>query len=162
MTPADPLAQLRDIHLPEPVSAWPPGPGWWLVTAVILILLGWATWWLLRHHRRNAWRRQAQRELEQAFSDWRDHGSDSGYQHQLSAILKRAAISQAPSGEVAGLTGERWNEYLDAHWKTPPERGFAALEFADRLYRPESNGSGVQELHELGIRWLRQLRGQTC
>ena len=27
----DPLAGLRGYHLPEAVSWWPPGPGWWLL-----------------------------------------------------------------------------------------------------------------------------------
>ncbi len=33
------LADLRDIHLPEPVSAWPPGPAYYALTALLIILI---------------------------------------------------------------------------------------------------------------------------
>ena len=33
------LAQLADIHLPEPVSYWPPAIGWWILAAIFLVLL---------------------------------------------------------------------------------------------------------------------------
>ena len=36
---ADPLAQLRDIHLPGPVESWPPAIGWWILLAIILLLV---------------------------------------------------------------------------------------------------------------------------
>ena len=39
MNTPDPLAQLRDIHLPEPVSWWPPALGWWLVAMTVMTLL---------------------------------------------------------------------------------------------------------------------------
>ena len=32
--PTDPLAELRDIHLPPEIGWWPPAYGWWiLITA---------------------------------------------------------------------------------------------------------------------------------
>ena len=30
----DPLSELRDIHLPDPVSWWPPAPGWWIAVGI--------------------------------------------------------------------------------------------------------------------------------
>ena len=40
---ANPLDQLRDIHLPEPISWWPLAPGWWLLIIIALALMVWAT-----------------------------------------------------------------------------------------------------------------------
>lgn len=33
------LPELRDIHLPEGVSAFPPASGWWVILGGILLLL---------------------------------------------------------------------------------------------------------------------------
>jgi hypothetical protein len=32
----DPLAALRDIHLPEAVSFWPLAPGWWIALGIMV------------------------------------------------------------------------------------------------------------------------------
>ena len=36
---ADPLAQLRGLHLPAAIGPWPPAPGWWMPAAVVVMLL---------------------------------------------------------------------------------------------------------------------------
>ena len=50
---ADPLAELRDIHLPEAVGYWPLAPGWWLLLVSALVLAGLIVW-TVRRYRRNA------------------------------------------------------------------------------------------------------------
>jgi hypothetical protein len=55
------LAGLRDYHVPEAVSWWPPAPGWWLLAGLMLVLLG-AGWW---YYQRSALRRLALGELRQ-------------------------------------------------------------------------------------------------
>ena len=157
----DPLAQLRDIHLPEPVSAWPPGPGWWLLAALLLALLGSLVWWLVKRHRGNAWRRQACCELDRALEDWQLHGDDCRFLQELSEILKCVAM-RTSSRDVAALSGARWNQYLDERWQSAPARGFTALDFGEAVYRPSASGADVEELHGLGQRWLRQFREAAC
>ena len=49
----DPLAQLRDIHLPDTVSDWPPGPGWWVLALVLLLFGAALVIWAVRRYRKN-------------------------------------------------------------------------------------------------------------
>lgn len=60
---ADPLAQLRDIQLPEAISWWPLAPGWWILIMFAASFLGWTVFRLLKHHRSNLYRRQAIKKI---------------------------------------------------------------------------------------------------
>ncbi len=60
---ADPLAQLRDIQLPEAISWWPLAPGWWILIMFAASFLGLTVFRLLKHHRSNLYRRQAIKNL---------------------------------------------------------------------------------------------------
>lgn len=63
--PQDPLSQLRDIHLPEPVSWWPPAPGWWILAVIILATLFFTVRWLVKHRANNCYRREAIQQLNE-------------------------------------------------------------------------------------------------
>jgi ABC-type nickel/cobalt efflux system permease component RcnA len=156
MTPTDPLEQLRDIHAPSVVSAWPPGPGWWLLAGAALLITSVTGWWLWRRYQRNAWRRQAILELQEARKHWLDSGEDDTFLYRLSEILKRAAMQRGTSGNTAGLHGDAWNQFLDAQWRRPPARGFTAIGFAQQIYRPAPAEPAIDELHHLGELWLRE------
>ena len=101
------LSQLRDIHLPAPVSWWPPAPGWWLLPALLLISAALAYVFYVRR-RRNRWRRGALAELAQL----RD-AAPQRVLRDLSVLLRRVAISRFPQPEVAALTGDDWLGFLD-------------------------------------------------
>jgi len=111
----DPLAGLRDYHLPELPSWWPPGPGWWVLLAILLLGVTAGAWWYRRHRSRQAATRQALHEL----SDLRERASREGQSaaclRQLSRLLRRYAMSRYPHHEVAALTGEPWLRFLDRH-----------------------------------------------
>ena len=49
MQEQDPLAQLRDIHLPEAISVWPPAPGWWVLFIGIIALLATLAYYWRNH-----------------------------------------------------------------------------------------------------------------
>ena len=104
---------LRDLHLPEAIGWWPLAPGWWLLIALAvfgllhLVQRAWLRW------RANRPRRIALRELRKLHSDYR-HGMDAiSLSKQLSQLLRRAMLAYASRDEVAGLTGQRWLEWLD-------------------------------------------------
>jgi hypothetical protein len=104
---------LRDIHLPAPIGWWPPAPGWWVLLALLLglaLLLLWL--WKKRRARRQAdWFRLAEAELGRLQARHRD--DPLSLLRELSVLLRRVAISRYGRGEVAGLTGAAWLDFLD-------------------------------------------------
>ena len=56
---ADPLAQLRDIHLPADISWWALAPGWWALIIMLGLMVGWAISKAFKRYRANLYRRQA-------------------------------------------------------------------------------------------------------
>jgi len=115
---------LRDIHLPEAVSWWPPAPGWWMLPLLIalLLLIGWSLKKLL--HRRKQ-QRMLKVSISETFNTIRSDFTESGDQVKLigdlSTLLRRIAISLYPRADVAALTGQLWLEFLD---RTGGERDF--------------------------------------
>ncbi len=87
---ADPLAQLRDIHLPEAISWWPPALGWWLLLATLLLLILLA-WLSVRHYQRGAIKRAALHELAQLAHRYPDQ--PQRLLQQLSQLLRRVALA---------------------------------------------------------------------
>ncbi len=109
----DPLAALKDIHLPEIIGWWPPATGWWLLLLLVLVVVLLLLVSVRKRWQRLAPYRAATREFERISKDYLRHRDTTELSQQLSILLRRIAISIMPRKEVAGLTGELWLEYLD-------------------------------------------------
>jgi hypothetical protein len=150
--PAD-LSNLHDIVLPAPVSFWPPAPGWWILGATLiaaaLILLAKT----LARYRRNAYRRQALRELD-AIGPARDAVAAQ----RISAVLKRAALAAFPRRDVARLSGAPWLAFLDQTGRTDAFSGGPAHMLSALALGavPTADGDAILESAK---RWIRRHRG---
>ncbi len=106
--PPDPLAQLREVHLPPPVAFWPPAPGWWILAGLGLLLGGLLLRSAWRWWKRGAPRRAALAELKALSTQ------NLSAQEQLQAtsqLLRRLARLQGAGAEA--LSGAAWLQYLD-------------------------------------------------
>jgi hypothetical protein len=65
MNPGDPLAELRDIHLPQGVSPWPLAPGWWLLIILTCAVVAGLVVVCSKQYRARLYRRQAMAQLQQ-------------------------------------------------------------------------------------------------
>jgi len=143
---------LRDIHLPEPISWWPPAPGWWILLIVVptlAFLLAWLWRWL----RRKTPRKLALQELESIVQGGQDAQEKV---RRIAILLRRTALSVYPREEVAGLAGEAWLAFLDGPLQ---DKGFSAG--AGRLlieapYRREAQAD-VEGLAGLCRAWIKSL-----
>lgn len=165
MNPAtDPLAQLRDIHLPDTVGIWPPAPGWWIL-AILFIAAAVFAWHFCRSRRKaSAYRRDASALLQQHWSDFVREGNVRSYLQNLQVALRRIALSFDPSS--AALTGDDWLAFLDRSSPVKHPNKQAPQRFQSELgqillteaYRKKPNATDAQlkELHNLAIYWARQ------
>lgn len=113
MNPGAPAAlQLRDIHLPPAPDFWPLAPGWWVVAAVLVLLIGGAAFIAWRRYRVRARERQALRELADIEGAFRQDRTPEKLA-RISVLLRRIALSRFPRRQVAALTGHAWLGFLD-------------------------------------------------
>jgi Domain of unknown function (DUF4381) len=106
------LLRLRDIHLPAPPAFWPPAPGWWLLAALLIALLAWATVVALRRYRIRRQRRRVLSALARLEHKLVSESTPDALA-QLSALLRRLALMRFPRRDVAALTGKAWLHFLD-------------------------------------------------
>lgn len=161
-TQANPLlAQMNDIALPAEVSSWPPAPWVWSLALVLLVALALGLWLIIKAR---AARRQRIKPRDEALAllSTLEPGSTS-FALDLSALLKRVALSYAPRNQVASLTGAAWVGYLNSHIpgnmpatvQGNTARDFEAL--ADAAYRPAPlSQEEAEALKNLAKFWLEQ------
>lgn len=126
---------LRDLHLPDPIGWWPLAPGWWFVLLSAACLLGYLSWRVYRRWQYNAPRRFALRELARYEAEYLEHRDPVRLGKELSELLRRGMLAYAPRGEIAGLTGESWLQWLDSGMPLPyfhTEGGKSLLELPYR------------------------------
>ncbi len=105
---------LRDIHTPEAIGWWPPAPGWWLI-AVLLPLIAYLLYRLVKRLTRNTAVKSAKKIMQNLKADRQLDNRQK--LHELSALIRRVAISTSGRQICAGLTGQAWLEFLDTSVK---------------------------------------------
>ena len=102
------LADLRDIHLPDPVSWWPLAPGWWaLVALALLAAVGMLAWTALRRRSR---RHLALSELDD-LKRRLDSAPEAEIAADLARLVRRVALAVHGRG-LARLADSNWAEEL--------------------------------------------------
>ncbi len=99
--------------MPAAPSFWPPASGFWILVALILMLLITATWCITQSRRRNAYRRAGLTLLESANTVY-----------DINVVLKRVALAVFPREQVAALHGENWIQFMQS---TCPGEQFPTL-----------------------------------
>jgi len=162
------LAQLADIHLPEPVSFWPPAPGWWVLAALVLALAAYLAAKYYQYYKKRKTCDFALRELDQAYQHYaqrengaEDHQSDQEqgkleFVNQFNAVLRRVALWHFPQSNVASLGGQAWVDFIR-------EKGDSSL-LTDEIANALSKGRfqtrcevDVDALNSLGHQWISSL-----
>ena len=143
---------LRDIHLPEAIGWWPPALGWWLLAILIPLSIALMVWLYMRITRKTAIK-AAKKLLLQIKQDKQ---SDNNQKlTDLSALIRRVAISTTSRENCAGLTGQQWLEFLDQSMKSSPfTQGIGQL-LANAPYQKSApSEQDINQLSRLCEDWL--------
>jgi len=99
--------ELRDIHLPDAVSWWPPAIGWWmLLLAVILLLL--ALFLFVKKLKQVSVRKTALNDFKTIKAGYDEHQDKIILSQQLSQLLRQILLSSYTRNDVASVSGEQW------------------------------------------------------
>lgn len=111
------LAQLRDIHLPTPITWWPLAPGWYLLLAISTIVMVSTILFFYRRYQANRPKRLALHLLKMYQQAYQQHPDPLLASRRINELLKRVALAYFSRHVVASLYGEAWLAFLNAHTK---------------------------------------------
>ena len=108
----DLLSQLRDIHGAPEAPWWPPAPGWWVLAALVAILLFLAIRKLMQQYRVRQRRLQLISFLEKVERDVDPRKQPEEYLASLNRVLKIVALRAFPGSHCAQMQGREWTDFL--------------------------------------------------
>lgn len=153
MNGQDPLAQLRDIHLPGAVGWWPPAPGWWALAILLLILLALLGLWLWARHRQQAYKREALAQWQIIQARFQQDQDTKTLLDDLAILLKRTCITRHGRELTAGLTGEPWLAFLDQTGRCTAFSQGPGRVLVSQRYSPQPDLDGAALLN-VTLAWL--------
>ena len=155
---ADPLTQLRDIHLPDPISWWPLAIGWEVLFVLMLVLASLIVLSVRRFYQRGRARREGLRLLRQYEQAYQEGLSSHLVSIQISEILRRVALVYFAREELAGLQGELWITFLN---KSAKGVHFSAVRESLLVLPYQPNHSmHLEPLFLCAKMWIKQRRGR--
>lgn len=152
------LNQLHDIQLPDPIGWWPLAYTWWIMIFVLFSILMGVLWYYLDMKRRNAYRVNATRELNQIRHD--QYSGDTVKIAQINRLLKQVALTAYGRKRTAILQSQNWTTFLHetcSYIKQPDnlkeiiEMGYegpAAVSYKD-------TNQAVDQLHAYALKWVK-------
>ncbi|KOR30183.1 hypothetical protein TI04_06855 [Achromatium sp. WMS2] len=161
------LNELRDYHLPPPVSWWPLAPGWWIIIilSLLMITLGFTRW--LHYRRYTAAARRAQSGLIALRKILHQQGDVRLVLRSTSQLLRRFALTRFDKSQVAGLVSTEWLKFLDDHGGNGNFQSDLGKLLIDTSYRApnfiaDKDGLDSQalELLELVANWIKYNQNQ--
>ncbi|MDX1835994.1 DUF4381 domain-containing protein [Legionella taurinensis] len=159
MTEPQPLSQLRDIHLPDPVNWWPLAPGWYLLMGIAFIGVMVLTGFIYRYYANGRAKRQALKLLAVYQQDYLRDGDSQSASAKVSELLRRVALVYFPREQVASLKGDEWLAFLN---RTGQNINFNAVRdcLLELPYQTQGDVN-VKPLLSRAKAWIQQ-RGAPC
>ena len=156
MNPQDPLLQLRDIHLPAPISWWPPAPGWWLLAILVVTLIVFSIRWWQRRLAQNCYRAEALQHLDELQLSLTNEPLDQC--REILALLRRTAKTAYPQLSIESELTSAMLTRLNQCCATPVFDEEIQQQLGKIPYQknPEISEKLIQKLRESTRQWLKK------
>jgi hypothetical protein len=155
----EPLAQLKDIHLPDPIGWWPLAPGWYVLMIITLLLSFWLFFYLFKRYANSLPKKQALSLLQHYKEQYAKDKNAQLASARVSELLKRVALVYYPRMDVASMHGDTWVQFLN---KTAKGVDFEPVNsmLAETPFK-QAEAINVQPLIVRAEKWIKQ-RGVPC
>lgn len=103
---------LRDIHLPDAISWWPPAIGWWILLALVIT----AFIFIPKLYRRITYtplNKVANNTFKNIIAEYKEDNNESDFVIKTSQFLRQTAMSYCGRNNVAQVTGNEWVQTLN-------------------------------------------------
>jgi len=155
----DVLAQLKDIHLPKPIGAWPLAYGWYgLMLLVFLSAIG-VSYFIFKRRKYARPKKQALELLSTYKQHYEKEKNTQVTSARISELLRRVALVYFPRKEVASLHGEAWIHFLNQTSKKVDFKPVQGM-LLDSPFKT-SEKIDLQPLILRAEQWIKQ-RGGPC
>lgn len=104
---------LRDIHLPDAVSWWPPAIGWWLLGGIVLFVI-FFTPRFIRYLTFKPLNKVIDNAYQTIITEYQHHNDSTKLVQDLSKFLRQIVMTYSGRESSAQLTGEQWIDSLNA------------------------------------------------
>jgi len=147
----EPLAQLKDIHLPEQINNYPLSLGWWLLAVIFICTV----LFIIIRIRRAKQLKQCQ---QQAIKQLKDQTPDD---YITGSVLKWAAMQYFPRDDIASLYGPKFKDFLINSLPERHQESFLTMSAAtfDTLYQKNSTTNDLQQpshdFQQAALLWLK-------
>tara|TARA_Y100001970_G_C14095387_1_gene782371 strand:- start:306 stop:791 length:486 start_codon:yes stop_codon:yes gene_type:complete len=160
MSSVDLIYKLKDIHIPQAISYWPPAPGWWILLGLNFLIIIFLGLFFLRRYKRFKLKKEALKILEDIQNNFEKNNNDTESLKRLSILIRRIALTFYSREEIASLQGLDWLNFLDKSGKTEDFSKGLGVIFGEEIYK-KNNKIHSQSLFLIVRKWINVITKKT-
>jgi ABC-type anion transport system duplicated permease subunit len=143
----DPLAQLQDITTPEPISQFPMAIGWWILLALIFLIIVVLIRQFIKYQALRKTQKLAMKQISK----------NSPNLAETIRILKTTAMAYLPRNEIAALSGQQLADYLTNKLPEKNQQAFIdnSVNVWQQLYQKDASEQIDNNFNQAAIHWLK-------
>lgn len=131
------LKDLRDIHQPDPISFWPPAPGWWLVLLLFVCGIFLIRRWM-KKPKMPKYRKFALEELKNITTNYEIQRDAHKTANECALLIRKMLLVTDKEKKIAGMINEEWLIYLDKRSETTLFSQGAGRVLAKQIYQKDA------------------------